>query len=185
MQMDLGGPMNAHETETTTRPGLGRRTVLKGAAWSVPAVVAVGVTPAFAQTGEQIPIFESVGLTADRGRQQTQTAGNITYAWTFKSNATETVTINLIETDTPPGWTSLGVTEFPTSVGAGQNSTPVSISGVKAAPANGATLPGFTITITFNGTQTATFGVASHDLAQNANDAVLSSFVTPGTVPTI
>ncbi len=40
-----------HEHETTTSPErsvLGRRTILKGAAWSVPAVLAVGATPAFA-----------------------------------------------------------------------------------------------------------------------------------------
>lgn len=44
---DLGGPVTTQETaETidTTRRGLGRRTVLKGAAWSAPAVLAVGVT---------------------------------------------------------------------------------------------------------------------------------------------
>lgn len=44
--------MNQHETTTPTeRKPFGRRTVLKGAAWSVPAVVAVGATPAFAATG--------------------------------------------------------------------------------------------------------------------------------------
>lgn len=43
--------MNQHETTTPTeRKPFGRRTVLKGAAWSVPAVVAVGATPAFAAT---------------------------------------------------------------------------------------------------------------------------------------
>lgn len=43
--------MDAHETTATpVRRRLDRRTVLKGAAWSVPAVVAVGATPAFAAT---------------------------------------------------------------------------------------------------------------------------------------
>lgn len=42
--------MNAHETETTARPGLGRRTVLKGAAWSVPAVTLVATTAAAANS---------------------------------------------------------------------------------------------------------------------------------------
>lgn len=52
MRHDLGGHVDQHETTTPTeRKPLGRRTVLKGAAWSVPAVVAVGATPAFAATG--------------------------------------------------------------------------------------------------------------------------------------
>lgn len=52
--------MDQHETTTPTeRKPLGRRTVLKGAAWSVPAVVAVGATPAFAATGDSVTI-ESV-----------------------------------------------------------------------------------------------------------------------------
>jgi len=46
--------VDQHETTTPTeRKPLGRRTVLKGAAWSVPAVVAVGATPAFAATGQE------------------------------------------------------------------------------------------------------------------------------------
>lgn len=48
--------MDQHETTTPTeRKPLGRRTVLKGAAWSVPAVVAVGATPAFAATLDTTP----------------------------------------------------------------------------------------------------------------------------------
>lgn len=48
-----------HERETTTSPErsvLGRRTILKGAAWSVPAVLAVGATPAFASSTSKVDV---------------------------------------------------------------------------------------------------------------------------------
>lgn len=40
--------------DTQERSSVGRRTVLKGAAWSVPVVAVVGATPAFAKTGDTV-----------------------------------------------------------------------------------------------------------------------------------
>lgn len=60
--------MDAHETTATpARRRLDRRTVLKGAAWSVPAVVAVGATPAFAATDSVPPSVSITSISADKG----------------------------------------------------------------------------------------------------------------------
>lgn len=54
-----------HNAEVApSRTGMSRRVVVKSAAWSVPVFATVGVTPAFAATGD--PILRSITLSATR-----------------------------------------------------------------------------------------------------------------------
>lgn len=179
MQMDLGGPMNAHETETTTRPGLGRRTVLKGAAWSVPAVVAVGATPAFAQTGgTEVPlIVTEPTITANRPTTGNQRTVNFTN-WLITSNETVTVASILfavqgftVSTYSNPGTLTAGV------------QTEITFSGTNGN-ASTTTVGAITITITLLDGREAVFTTTGTDVP--ASDTVnYDVSVAPSVVPTI
>lgn len=85
--------MDQHETTTPTeRKPLGRRTVLKGAAWSVPAVVAVGVTPAFAAS-DIPPVSEQLSVTNNRG--------TFTYVWRFRNDNATAMTVSGVTATSP------------------------------------------------------------------------------------
>ncbi len=115
-----------YERETTTSPErsvLGRRTVLKGAAWSVPAVLAVGATPAFASSTSKVDVT-SMNVTVD---------GKIhTFTVTLYNPNTIDVTVDGLAFATATGrnnpWSSLTTTTgIPQSLGGQASSSSITI----------------------------------------------------------
>ena len=154
---------------------------LKGAAWSVPAVIAVGATPAFAATGQTVPLFESVSLLATRG--SSSTAGTVSYKWTVKTNAPTSVAAS-VTVSPGAGWNRLGPVVGTSISTSGSQFT---LSGDLSSPANKNPVPTFTFTITYSYLTytTATFIVSAHTLAMPSTDANISTNVLPGAVPQI
>lgn len=124
--------MPSHESDHARTSGLRRRAVLKGAAWSVPVVVALGATPAYAVSdAPPAPVSFTVN----------NTGGTFTYVWTVKNpNPGATMTVNIA---------SVPVTYYqganPTTIAAGTDAT-FQFQATQA----GNTPPGFTMTISWS-----------------------------------
>lgn len=139
MIKDLGGPVDQHETTASPeRKALGRRTILKGAAWSVPAVLAVGATPAFAASNLKV---EVTGIVASRDKK------NVTFTLTVKNENTIPVTISSVQYPTPPGkWESFATaTISATPWAAGSTANTVQFTGTERDNSDAFTT--FTITL--------------------------------------
>lgn len=132
--------MDQHESTTTPeRSVLGRRTILKGAAWSVPAVLAVGATPAFAASNLAL----SSGLLRVRRR-----GGNVRYEWTA-TNENDPGTSILI-TDIQFSSAGSYLTEvLPTNAIAGGSSSPVIPFTGSYSTSTTTTLPAFEFTVSY------------------------------------
>ncbi len=161
--------MDQHETTTPTeRKPLGRRTVLKGAAWSVPAVVAVGATPAFAATGALLPL--------DGGQlsfTRSQTTG--TYTWAVTNPNSVEISISSISFTgvTPNTYTIVSPTSNNVTIGAGGTAQGLTFA-ITGLAANNQDMADFTFTVEFESTVDARTGstdwqVQTPNLAPNGN----------------
>lgn len=162
-------------TTSTERKPFGRRTVLKGAAWSVPAVVAVGATPAFAATGT-VPLLEHVSLSAIRPTAQPQKVVNFT--WQLKANADVTVTsISFGAT----GFTAAPIGPF--TFTAGETKT-ITFSGANGAGSSNV-VPIITITAVATGFADSTFTTTATDVPPQATPSTAINVTASTTNPTV
>jgi len=83
--------------DTHERSSVGRRTVLKGAAWSVPAVAVIGATPALAQSGSKLTVTKIT---------QVRSGKNVDFTLTLKNTNGFDVTIGSIQFTTSKEWTN-------------------------------------------------------------------------------
>lgn len=148
--------------------------MVKGAAWSVPAITLLAATPAFAATLTTVPIVESVTLTGTRGSGNTKKT--VSFSWTFKSNVA--ITGVSVTTNQPAdGFAITAVSGAPTSL---NGSATVTFSGSYGS-SDTLVVPSFTITVSFihaSTAKTATFTVVSKSAPEN----VPTEFtVTPST----
>lgn len=126
------------------RVGVSRRVIVKSAAWSVPVFAVVGITPAFAASGDP----QNSGMTASR--QQT----TISFIWTLTipTNTTiSTVTFNSVT----------GITFSPVTI------TGAIVRFTGTIP-KGNTVPTFQPTVTLSTDASTTFSVAEAHVPTNA-----------------
>lgn len=96
--------------DTKERSTIGRRRLVRGAAWSIPAVAAVGAAPAMAQSASKLVVQE---ITASRS------GANVTFTITLKNNNNTLVTISDIQIGTNWGWTWYSMKSTPDTFAAG------------------------------------------------------------------
>ena len=87
------------KTETTS--SIGRRGLIHGAAWSVPAVALVGATPAMAQSGLKVTV---TAITAVRGSGVY--GNNVDFTLSISNPNGAAVTVNSISFSSNTGWAS-------------------------------------------------------------------------------
>jgi hypothetical protein len=145
-----------YEHETTTSPErsvLGRRTILKGAAWSVPAVLAVGATPAFAVSNDL-----SVASEMSVSRTRKTVTYNLPISNPAPTGGTQITSIAVALSGVSASWsTSPPKDAFSAAVGttslAGQQGTTVTFTGKnQAANTNATYVFNFTINYQIAGT---------------------------------
>lgn len=142
-----------------SRTGMSRRVVVKSAAWSVPVFATVGVTPAFAATGD--PILRSTNLTATR--PDTAPRKTVYFTWTV-AWATDlgVPTSGSVSFSQPANFSVTGPATL--------SGNTLTFTGLNAA-AQVYTVPAFTITVgfTYQGQpRTATFTVNGFTVAAGA-----------------
>lgn len=188
--------------DTPAQPGIGRRTVIKGVAWSVPAVTVVGATPAFAKTGDTVT-FASVAVnTPPTGAPNhyiniSNQNSSVTVGGSVTSGATVTVTVtggdSATATTTGTTWTHTfpaaslpqGTLAFTASVaGPPVVSVPGPRTVVKDTSAPAPTIP--TFTYVGRSTKTLTVGGAAGNATTPTADSSTMTLtggpVTPVTV---
>ena len=101
-------------TETTS--SLGRRGLIHGAAWSVPAVALVGATPAMAQSGLKVTV---TAITAVRGSGPN--GKNVDFTLSISNPNGAAVTVNSISFSSNTGWASYPTNSTPDTVNPGTN----------------------------------------------------------------
>lgn len=186
------------------RSGLGRRTLLKGAAWSVPAVVVVGATPAFAATGDVVAITSVTVNTQPTG------APNTSYINISNQNSTVTVVgtatpgVQIVVTATggytsdpvtatggdwqviiPAGSLAQGVLSFTATVTVGgfpDVTSPQTVTKDTDAPAPGISTPSYAQAPTKTLTVTGTLSTASSPTADAASGTLTGGPISPVTV---
>lgn len=95
------------------RVSMHRRTLLKGAAWTVPAVLLVGTTPAFAQSASKLLV---TGITASRAGEK------VTFTLTLSNTNAGLVTLSDITFSTNSGWDNYAQLSTPDTFSAGSTS---------------------------------------------------------------
>lgn len=132
--------MDQHNATPDTEPSsVGRRTVLKGAAWSVPVVAVVGATPVFAASNLKVAVT-AASATSGTGK-------TVTFKLTVKNPNTIAVTINSVTIPAAAGqWASFGPATISSSPWAA-SSTANTITFVGTEGDNSAAFDSFTITL--------------------------------------
>lgn len=158
-----------HNAQTAPVKGMSRRVVVKSAAWSVPVFATVGVTPAFAATGDKI--LTSVTLRATRRKSPDN--ATVDYEWAVAWAPDAGVSSGTAAFSASGGY----VTPLPGPTAVGATGMTFTLVETNANPE----VPQFVITVSFQykgSSKSATFTVPPFSV--NNNRTVASVTVTPG-----